>query len=102
MSRAKAKEKEVVQEVEEEVEEQCGPLSVTKLEVLFLFLFSLFTIQAAGISAAEIKKLKECGFQTVESVAFATRKTLLALKFSEIKADKIISEGSISSDSSYV
>lgn len=82
MSRQKAK--EVVEEAPavavEEGEEDCGPLSITKLE-------------ASGITAAEIKKLKECGFHTIESVAFTTRKTLLGHKFSEIKADKIINEG---------
>jgi len=83
MSRAKVK--EVVVEaplaIEDEQDEAAGPLSINKLE-------------GVGISAAEIKKLKECGFQTIESVAYATRKTLLAHKFSEIKADKIIAEAS--------
>jgi len=84
MSRQKAKPKEIEVEappVAQEAEEACGPLSVSKLE-------------ASGISAAEVKKLRECGFQTIESVAFATKKTLLELKFSEVKADKIIAEAS--------
>ena len=36
------------------------------------------------------------GFHTVESIAFSTRKTLLAIKgISEAKADKLISEVSV-------
>lgn len=84
MSRQKAKEAVVeapAATLAADDEEACGPLPITKLE-------------ASGISAAEIKKLKDCGFQTVESVAFTTRKNLLALKFSEVKADKIIAEAS--------
>lgn len=81
MSKAKAREVEAPLAVlEDEQDEAAGPLSINKLE-------------GVGISAAEIKKLKECGFQTIESVAYATKKSLLGHKFSEIKADKIIAEG---------
>lgn len=52
-------------------------------------LCSLF--QSAGISAADIKKLEEAGYHTVEAVAFAPKKHLLTIKgISEAKADKII------------
>jgi DNA repair protein RAD51 len=48
-------------------------------------------VQGNGISAADIKKLEEAGFYTVESVAFAPKKMLLAIKgISEAKADKIV------------
>lgn len=47
--------------------------------------------QGNGISSSDIKKLEEAGFFTVESVAFAPKKTLLAIKgISETKADKIV------------
>ena len=47
--------------------------------------------QGNGISSTDIKKLEEAGFFTVESVAFAPKKTLLAIKgISEAKADKIV------------
>jgi len=67
-------------EVEEE--EVGGPILIEKLE-------------GGGITNQDVKKLKECGFLTVESVAFATKKTLLGIKgISEPKADKLISEAS--------
>lgn len=57
-----------------------GPLGIEKLE-------------QHGISAGDVKKLRESGFHTVESVAFAPRKTLLAIKgISEAKAEKILLE----------
>lgn len=61
-------------------EETFGPLPLSRLE-------------ANGISAADIKKLEEVGFHTVESVAYTPKKNLLAIKgISEAKADKIIAE----------
>lgn len=65
---------------EEEEEELGGPILVERLEEL-------------GVSATDVKKLREAGFQTVESVAYATRKRLLSVKgISETKADKLIAE----------
>ncbi|KAI9471955.1 MAG: DNA repair protein RAD51 [Benjaminiella poitrasii] len=59
-------------------DEDAGFLKVSKFE-------------EAGISTADIKKLKEGGFYTVESVAFSPRKVILAIKgISEAKADKLI------------
>ncbi|RTG84615.1 DNA repair protein RAD51 [Schistosoma bovis] len=59
-------------------DENCGPLLIQKLE-------------SAGIAAADVKKLREAGFHTVESIQFVPKKTLLAVKgISEAKADKII------------
>ncbi|KAI5283087.1 Meiotic recombination protein dmc1 [Ascosphaera aggregata] len=47
-------------------------------------------IQAHGIGAADITKLKANGFYTVASVHGATRKTLLKIKgFSEVKVEKV-------------
>ncbi|OAD09247.1 hypothetical protein MUCCIDRAFT_134418, partial [Mucor lusitanicus CBS 277.49] len=50
-------------------------------------------VQSSGISATDIKKLKEGGYYTVESVAYAPKKALLAIKgISETKADRILGE----------
>jgi DNA repair protein RAD51 len=66
--------------IEEETVDVGGPILVERLEEL-------------GVSATDTKKLREGGFQTVESVAYATRKRLLAVKgISETKADKLIAE----------
>ena len=49
------------------------------------------TLEKQGIAASDIKKLQEGGFNTVEAVAFSTKKTLIAVKgISEAKADKIM------------
>lgn len=71
-----------VERQDESVEEEMlmGPLPLTRLE-------------ANGISANDLKKLEEGGYFTVESVAFATKKSLIAIKgISEAKADKILAE----------
>eukprot|EP01116_Phalansterium_solitarium_P019679 TRINITY_DN5599_c0_g1_i3.p1 TRINITY_DN5599_c0_g1~~TRINITY_DN5599_c0_g1_i3.p1 ORF type:complete len:347 (+),score=44.40 TRINITY_DN5599_c0_g1_i3:50-1090(+) len=86
MSKAKQKEKEVaVQQQQEEVvveEDAGGPIPISKLE-------------SAGISSAEVKKLAEAGFNTVESIAYSTKKSLIAIKgISEAKADKLLAEAS--------
>ena len=53
----------------------------------------LFHIQSQGISAADVKKLGDAGYHTVESVAYAPKKALLSIKgISEAKADKIQNE----------
>ncbi|XLR01274.1 hypothetical protein HN51_056090 [Arachis hypogaea] len=47
--------------------------------------------KASGIAALDIKKLKDAGICTVESVAYTPRKDLLQIKgISEAKVDKII------------
>ena len=44
-----------------------------------------------GIASGDIKKMGEAGYHTVESVAFAPKKSILAIKgISEQKADKIM------------
>ena len=41
-----------------------------------------------------MKKLKDAGFYTVESIAYAPKKALLAVKgISETKADRLLAEG---------
>lgn len=62
---------------EDDSEDATGPLLVQKLE-------------SHGIGAADVKKLAESGYHTVESVAYAPKKALLCIKgISEAKADKI-------------
>lgn len=85
-------------------DEETGFLLISKLEVcketfntvsiILTLLFFFFFAQASGISATDIKKMKEGGFYTVESVAYAPKKALLAIKgISETKADRILAEG---------
>lgn len=53
------------------------------------------TLEGNGITAGDIKKLEEAGFCTVESVAYAPKKFLIAIKgISEAKADKLLIEAS--------
>ncbi len=50
-------------------------------------------LEQYGIASADIKRLIESGFYTIESVAYAARKNILAVKgISEIKAEKILTE----------
>ncbi|VDN91369.1 unnamed protein product [Brugia pahangi] len=50
-------------------------------------------LEQFGISAADIRKLKEAGFCTFEAIAYAPRKELYAIKgISEQKAEKIFAE----------
>lgn len=52
---------------EEVLDENYGPVRIQKLE-------------GNGIGAADIKKLEEAGFHTVEAVAYAPKKQLLTIK----------------------
>ncbi|EDN07904.1 meiotic recombination protein dmc1 [Histoplasma mississippiense (nom. inval.)] len=55
-----------------------------------VFIVDIDGIQAHGVGAADITKLKANGFYTVASVHGATRKTLLKIRgFSEVKVEKI-------------
>lgn len=52
-------------------------------------------VNQGGISAADVKKLREAGYCTVESIAYATQRKLLQVKgISEIKATKLLTEAS--------
>lgn len=69
-----------IAEEEAEDDEICGPLPIGKLE-------------QHGISGSDIRKLEEHGYHSVESLAYATKKQLIAVKgISETKADKIAIE----------
>jgi len=62
----------------EQAQLQTGPTSLTSLE-------------GAGVTAADLKKLTDAGFATVEAIAFATKKQIVEVKgISEAKADKLI------------
>lgn len=57
----------------------------------------LHSLKASGIAATDIKKLKDAGLCTVESVAYSPRKELLQIKgISDAKVDKIIEAGMFS------
>eukprot|EP00741_Cyanophora_paradoxa_P005314 tig00000870_g5153.t1 len=50
-------------------------------------------LEGNGINKADLTKLREQGFYTVESIAFATKKALVEVKgISEAKADKLLAE----------
>ncbi|KAI7870571.1 DNA repair protein RAD51 [Spinellus fusiger] len=50
-------------------------------------------LEKSGIAAMDLKKLREAGFHTVESIAYASKKHLLSIKgISETKADKLMAE----------
>lgn len=52
-------------------------------------------LEEMGIAAADVKKMQEAGFYTVESVAYSTMKSLTAVKgISEAKATKLLAEAS--------
>lgn len=62
----------------EDEEEEDGPTPIMKLT-------------EKGISKADVQKLIDAGFQTVESIAFTPKKTLINVKgLSEGKIDKIL------------
>lgn len=51
-------------------------------------------LEAHGVSGPDVKKLREAGYNTIESIVYAPKKNLLAIKgISEAKADKIVAEG---------
>jgi hypothetical protein len=54
------------------------------------FIVDIDAIQAHGIGAVDIAKLKANGYYTIASVHSSTRRNLLKIKgFSEIKVDKV-------------
>lgn len=60
-------------------------------------------LQDAGINAADLKKLKDAGFNTSQSIVFAMRKDLLSIKgLSDLKVDKIIEAARKATDSGFL
>ena len=48
-------------------------------------------LQVHGINVSDISKLRDAGFNSIESVTYSTKKTLVSIKgLSEIKVEKII------------
>ena len=88
--------------------EQAGPYPIEQLQasvllgsmpewhklIVVIMVFNAFVPQELGVSAAEIKKLKEGGVNTVEALAHATKRELCAIKgMSEAKVVKLQMEG---------
>ncbi|KAG1342567.1 putative DNA repair protein RAD51 [Cocos nucifera] len=94
-------------EEQQEIEDmQHGPFPIEQLQYfgpywwLYLFILSLCINKASGIAALDVKRLKDAGLCTVESVAYSPRKDLLQIKgISEAKVDKIIEAGGIETGS---
>jgi meiotic recombination protein DMC1 len=60
-------------------------------------------LQDSGINAADLKKLKDAGFNTAQSIVFSMRKELLSIKgLSDQKVDKIIEAARKSSEAGFV
>ena len=67
-----------MQAEDEQIVEDDGPSSVNKLT-------------EKGVAAADIKKLIDAGFRTIESILFTPKKNLILVKgLSEAKIDKIL------------
>lgn len=72
-------------------------IGILKLVLGSEFCFHVSVFKASGIAAIDIKKLKDAGLCTVESVAYSPRKELLQIKgISDAKVDKIIEAGMFS------
>ena len=55
----------------------------------------VFPFQQHGIGAADLKKLAEAGYNTIESIAFTGKKKLIEVKgITEVKADKLLEAAS--------
>eukprot|EP00747_Dinoflagellata_sp_TGD_P099900 gnl/TRDRNA2_/TRDRNA2_167887_c0_seq2.p1 gnl/TRDRNA2_/TRDRNA2_167887_c0~~gnl/TRDRNA2_/TRDRNA2_167887_c0_seq2.p1 ORF type:complete len:350 (+),score=91.25 gnl/TRDRNA2_/TRDRNA2_167887_c0_seq2:155-1204(+) len=60
-------------------------------------------LQDAGINAADLKKLKDAGFNTSQSIVFAMRKQLLSIKgLSDQKVDNIIAAARKTAEAGFV
>lgn len=63
---------------------------LTKTRFQDSFIVDIDAIQAHGIGAVDVAKLKANGYYTIASVHAATRRNLLKIKgFSEIKVEKV-------------
>uniref|UniRef100_A0A7S3Z8C6 DNA repair protein RAD51 homolog n=1 Tax=Lotharella globosa TaxID=91324 RepID=A0A7S3Z8C6_9EUKA len=68
--------------LQEEDEEDFGPIPISRL-------------QEQGINASDLKKLEAAGYHSIDQVAYATRKALTSIKgISEAKADKLLAAAS--------
>jgi len=91
VSKQKSKKKEKEEVADDEHDDQAQEASSTNAEIVGPI--PITKLEGNGIVAGDIKRLKESGYNTVESVAFATRRSLMSIKgISENKADKIIEQ----------
>jgi len=94
MSKAKSRKKaskEVDEQTQDQVQEVTSTANATATEVVGPMLID--KLEGNGITATDVKKLREAGYNTVDSVTFVNRRTLLCVKgISENKADKIVEQ----------
>jgi hypothetical protein len=67
-------------------------IPIERLEVSISFAYNTFNseFQQSGINLSDIKKLRDGGFHTVDAIAYAARKEILAVRgMSEQKAERI-------------
>ena len=102
---ARDQQQQLQQQVQEE--EQAGPYPIEQLQVRLCFILreapewqahtancQATRPQELGVPAADIKKLKEGGINTVEALARATKRELCLIKgISEAKVAKLQQEG---------
>jgi len=90
-SKKKEKEKEVSREEVDQAEQDATSTVATNTEIVGPL--PIAKLEGNGIVPADVKRLKDAGYHTVESVAFVTRRHLMSIKgVSENKADKIIEQ----------
>ncbi|KAG2381652.1 hypothetical protein C9374_006036 [Naegleria lovaniensis] len=100
MGKQKQKESQAEEEEEENQEEETTTGSHEDEDQSWNMIDKL---QDVGIGAADIKKLKEAGIYTVESIMMRTKKKLCSIKgLSEAKVDKILEATSKISFSGFV
>ena len=88
MQKTKAKNKKIIQEEEEDQEEAINQSQENENELEY---HPIDLLQDNGINQADIKKLMEAGFNSLESVSYIAKKNLVTIKgLSEGKVDKII------------
>ena len=88
MQKTKAKNKKIIQEEEEDQEEAIDQSQENENELEY---HPIDLLQDNGINQADIKKLMEAGFNSLESVSYIAKKNLVTIKgLSEGKVDKII------------
>ena len=75
--------KKIIQEDEEE--------AINQIEENAIEFHSIEMLQDYGINSSDIKKLIEAGYNSLESLSYQPKKTLMGIKgLSEVKVDKII------------
>ena len=79
--------KKIIQEDEEEEDQEI----VNKVEENTTEFHPIEMLQEGGINSADIKKLVESGFNSLEAISYTPKKNLISIKgLSEVKVDKII------------